>query len=72
MNRLQIEHVIRAASEISDASEIVLIGSQAIHAQKIKLPLIAFQSIEADVYQRNRPERADQIDAAIGELLLVG
>jgi len=32
------------------------------------LPPIAFQSEEADVYPRNHPERADDIDAAIGEL----
>jgi hypothetical protein len=68
MNRIQLEHIIRAASQISDDSEIVVIGSQAIHAQKMKLPPIAFQSVEADVYPRNHPERADQIDAAIGEL----
>lgn len=43
-------------------------GSQAIHAQTMKLPSIAFLSAEADVYPRNRPERADEIDAAIGEL----
>jgi hypothetical protein len=32
MNRTQLEHIIRAASEISGDSEIVVIGSQAIHA----------------------------------------
>lgn len=46
----------------------MVIGSQAIHAQSMKLPPIAFQSLEADVYPRNRTERADEIDAAIGEL----
>ena len=34
----------------------------------MKLPPIVFQSAEADVYPRNHPERADDIDAAIGEL----
>ncbi len=68
MNRTQLEHVIRAASQISGDVEIVVIGSQAIHAQPMKLPPIAFQSDEADVYPLNHPERADQIDAAIGEL----
>jgi hypothetical protein len=33
MNRTQLEHIIRAASRISDDSEIVVIGSQSIHAQ---------------------------------------
>lgn len=68
MNRIQLEHIIRAASQISGDSEIVIIGSQAIHAQTKKLPPIAFRSAEADVYPRNHPERADLIDAAIGEL----
>jgi hypothetical protein len=68
MNRIQLEHIIRAARQISDDPEIIVVGSQAIHAQTMKLPLIAFQSVEADVYPRNHPERADQIDAAIGEL----
>lgn len=68
MNRIQLEHIIRAASQISGDTEIVVIGSQAIHAQTMKLPPIAFQSIEADIYPCNQPDRADQIDAAIGEL----
>ena len=68
MNRTQLEHIIRAASQISGDTEIVVIGSQAIHAQDMKLPPIVFQSWEADVYPLNHPERADDIDAAIGEL----
>jgi hypothetical protein len=68
MNRTQLEHIIRAASRISDDAEIVVIGSQAIHAQDMKLPPIAYLSEEADVYPRNHPERADDIDFAIGEL----
>lgn len=68
MNRTQLEHIIRAASQIADDPEIVVIGSQAIHAQNVMLPPIAFQSAEADVYPRNHPERAEDIDAAIGEL----
>ena len=68
MNRTQLEHIIRAASRISDDREIVVIGSQAVHAQEMRLPPIAYVSEEADVYLRNYPERADDIDFAIGEL----
>ena len=68
MNRTQLEHIIRAASRISDDAEIVVIGSQAVHAQEMKLPPIAYISEEADVYRRHFPERADDIDFAIGEL----
>src|ERR1700681_2732298 len=66
MNRTQLEHI--AASQISDDAEIVVIGSQSVHAQAMRLPPIAFISEEADVYPRNHPERADDIDFAIGEL----
>jgi hypothetical protein len=34
----------------------------------MSLPPIAYQSEDADIYPRNHPERADDIDAAIGEL----
>jgi hypothetical protein len=68
MNRSQLEHIIRAASQISGDTEIVVIGSQAIHAQDTNLPPIAYLSQEADVYPRNHPDRADDIDGAIGEL----
>jgi hypothetical protein len=60
MDPIQLEHIVRAASQISGDAEIVVVGSQAIHAQDIRnLPPIAFQSMEADVYPRNHPERAD-------------
>jgi hypothetical protein len=42
MNRTQLEHIIRAASQISGDAEIVVIGSQAIHAQERRLPPIVF------------------------------
>jgi hypothetical protein len=64
MNRTQLEHIIRAASQISGDTEIVVVGSQAIHAQSMKLPSIAFQSEEADVYPRKaRPAYRTTADA---------
>jgi hypothetical protein len=68
MNRTQLEHIIRAASAISEDDEVIVIGSQAIHGQVRNPPMEALRSTEADVYPRNHPERADLIDGAIGEL----
>ena len=68
MNRTQLEHIIRVASLISSDIEIVVVGSQSIHALDMKLPPIAYLSQEADVYPRNHPELADDVDGAIGEL----
>jgi hypothetical protein len=67
MTRSELEHVIRAAGAIADDHEIVVIGSQAVLGQFPDAPATLRASMEADVYPRNRPERADLIDGAIGE-----
>jgi hypothetical protein len=67
---MQLEHVIRAASEISGDSEIVVIGSQAVPRARHEAAAGCLLSREADLYPRNAPERADDIDGAIGELSL--
>lgn len=52
---------------IAEDDEIVVIGSQAVLGQFPRAPEELLVSIEADVYPRNRPERADLIDGSIGE-----
>ena len=68
MTREQLEHVIRAAPRIADVEEIVVVGSQALLGEFPAAPVELLQSMEADVYPRAHPERADLIDGAIGEL----
>lgn len=68
MNRAQLEHIIRAACAIADDDELVIIGSQAILAQFPQAPAELLVSIEADVYPKHHPERADIIEGSIGEL----
>ena len=68
MNRDQLEHLIRAAADIADDNEIVVIGSQAILGQHPDAPAEVLASMEADLYPKNHPERADVVDGAIGEL----
>ena len=67
MTRSQLEHLIRASGDIASDDEIVIIGSQAILAQFPDAPASLVVSMEADVYPKNRPERADLIDGSIGE-----
>ena len=67
MTRSELEHVIRAAGAIADDREIVVIGSQSVLGQFPHAPAALLASMEANVYPRNRPERADLIDGAIGE-----
>jgi hypothetical protein len=67
MRRDQLEHVIRAASVLSDDPDIVIVGSQAILGSAPDAPASMLTSMEADVFPRSHPDRADVIDGAIGE-----
>lgn len=68
MTREQLEHLIRAAAVIADDDEIVVIGSQAILGQFPKAPEPMRVSVEADLFPKNHPERADILEGSIGEL----
>lgn len=68
MTRAELEHVIRAAAAISRDNDIVVVGSQAVLGQYPNAPRELCVSMEADVYPRTHPERADLIDGSIGEL----
>lgn len=68
MRRADLEHIIRAAADISDDDEIVVIGSQAVLGQFPDAPAELAVSMEADVFPKNHPERWNLIDGSIGEL----
>jgi hypothetical protein len=68
MTREQLEHLIRAAAVIADDDEIVVIGSQAILGQFPEAPEPMRVSVEADLFPKNHPERADVLEGSIGEL----
>jgi hypothetical protein len=67
MTRAQLEHILRAAGAIAGDHEIVVIGSQAVLAQFPDAPAELLVSEEADVFPKNVPDRAVEIDGAIGE-----
>ena len=67
MTRSELEHLIRAAGAIADDDQIIVIGSQSVLGPFPDAPAALRASMEADLYPRNRPERADLIDGAIGE-----
>jgi hypothetical protein len=67
MRRSELEHVIRACGEIAQDDEIIIIGSQAILGQFPDAPVRLLTSMETDVYPRNKPAMADDVDGAIGE-----
>jgi hypothetical protein len=67
VRRVDLEHVIRAAAEIANDDEIIVVGSQAILGSFPDAPDELLVSMEADVYPKNRPDRSDLIDGSIGE-----
>jgi uncharacterized nucleotidyltransferase DUF6036 len=71
MTRAELAHILRAASTITNDSEILVIGSQAILASfgEYMLPNDVTRSVEADVAFFNDADaaKADLVDGAIGE-----
>jgi hypothetical protein len=66
VRREDFEHVIRVSADIVK-DEVVVIGSQAVHGQFTDVPEALLVSREVDVYPKNEPERANAIDARIGD-----
>jgi hypothetical protein len=63
----QLEHAIRAACDVADDSEVIVFGSQAILGTFPEAHEDLRQSIEADIAPKNRPDRVDDLDGALGE-----
>ncbi len=70
MTREQLEHAIRAACEVTGDSEIWIFGSQAILGEFPNAPDELRTSVEVDVQPKNRSDKVDAIDGALGELSL--
>jgi hypothetical protein len=70
MTREQFEHAIRAAGAVLGVSDVLVIGSQAVHgSMEEPVPIEAARSVEVDVAVRGDVDgrMADLIDGAIGE-----
>lgn len=72
MNRQQLAHVLRAACQIAEDQEVLVLGSQAILGtyDEGDLPPEATASMEADIaflYDEDRM-KADTVEGIIGEL----
>jgi hypothetical protein len=68
VTRDQLEHAIRAACDVAEDTEVWVFGSQAILGEFPDAPEDLRTSIEVDMQPKNRPEMADFVDGALGEL----
>lgn len=66
MNRDQVEHALRAAGNILDEKQFVIIGSQSILGKYPDAPKELLVSREVDMYPKKRPMDSYKLDA-IGE-----
>lgn len=67
MNREQLIHIVRASADVTKETRFVIVGSQSILATREHLPDPLVFSMEADIYPRDNPEKAEAIDGGIGE-----
>jgi hypothetical protein len=67
VTREELEHLIRAAAEVTNEYEFVVVGSQSILGPIPNPPAELTMSMEADIYPLNAEEKADAIDGALGE-----
>jgi hypothetical protein len=68
VTRDQLEHAIRAACDVAEDSEVWVFGSQAILGEFPDAPEDLRTSIEVDMQPKNRPDKADLVDGALGEM----
>ena len=67
MRRSDLEHVIGAAANALGADAFVVIGSQAILGPYPDAPEALLRSMEVDLFPRESPERAIEIDGVLGD-----
>jgi hypothetical protein len=70
MTRQNLEHIIRAAAATADVRDIIVVGSQSILGAFPDAPKELLESMEADVFPKDDPQRSIVIDGAIGEMSL--
>jgi hypothetical protein len=68
MKRVELEHILRAASGITGEREFIVIGSQAILASHPDAPPELLASRDADLFHPTNAEATELVDGTIGEL----
>lgn len=66
MQRSQLEAALRATAEATKESELVLVGSQSVHAHTAEPPVEVLVSEECDIFVKGKSDRLDTITPALG------
>ena len=66
MKRSDLEHILRASKGITGETEFIVVGSQCILGPHPDAPKILRQSVEADLYPKQRPDLSEMIEGSLG------
>ena len=67
MRKADLEHIIRAATAVTDQYEVIVVGSQSILGSVDSPPEECLRSKEADIIVPGNEKLSDLIDGALGE-----
>jgi hypothetical protein len=62
MKKQQVDHVLRAAGELTGEKQFVIIGSQSLHGKYPDLPDDILRSFEVDLIAKNTPNRTEWLN----------
>jgi hypothetical protein len=62
MKKQQVDHILRAAGELTGQKQFVIIGSQSLHGKYPDLPDDILRSFEVDLIAKNTPNRTEWLN----------
>jgi hypothetical protein len=62
MKKQQVDHVLRAAGEITGEKQFIIIGSQSLHGKYPDLPDEILLSAEVDLIAKNDPKKTEALN----------
>ena len=68
MKRAELEHLLRASSGTTGEKDFIIIGSQSVLGKHPDAPRELRQSMELDIYARDKPDLRIEIERNLGEL----
>ena len=62
MKKQQVDHILRAAGDITGETQFIIIGSQSLHGKHPDLPDEIVSSFKVDLIAKQRPDRAEWLN----------
>src|SRR5262245_27280908 len=67
MRRLQFEATLKAAAEVSGEQQLIVVGSQSVHAHTDRAPVEVLISKECDLWAKGKEEKLALVEEALGQ-----